>query len=118
LGVKNARNIVIVLLLGAAVWGLPGGGKVAQVMLGALSIAFVALALWVAMRFYRDNRLTIYGLGEKYRAILYVSLGAIVVATAALDRLDGVYVLIWCAVVGAAGVGLYKVWRHHREYGY
>lgn len=115
---KNARNIAIVLLLGAAVWGLPGGGQVADVVLGILTICFIALALWLAMRFYRDNRLTIYGLGDNYRAVLYFSLGAILVATAALDRLDGAYVLIWCVVVGASAVGLYKVWRHHREYGY
>ena len=115
---QNARNIAIVLLLAAAVWGLPGGGAVADVALAILSICFIALALWIAMRFYRDNRLTIYGLGDNYRAVLYFSLGAILVATAALDRLDGAYVLIWVAVVGAAGVGLYKVWRHHRDYGY
>ena len=115
---KNARNISIVLLLGAAVWGLPGGGRAADVALGVLSICFFALAAWVAMRFYRDNRVTIYGLGDKYRAVLYFSLGAILVAMAALSRLDGLYVLIWGVVVGAAGVGLYRVWRHYRDYGY
>lgn len=115
---KNARNVGIVLLLGAAVWGLPGGGRIADVALGALSICFIALAVWIAMRFYRDNRVTIYGLGDTYRAVLYVSLGAILVAMAALRRLDGLYVLIWAVVVGAAGVGLYKVWRHYRDYGY
>jgi hypothetical protein len=83
-----------------------------------LSICFVALAVWIAMRFYRDNRLAIYGLGDGYRALLYGCLGAILVVTAALDRLSGLYVLIWCAVVGAAVVGLYRVWRHYREYGY
>lgn len=115
---KNARNIAIVLLLGAGVWGLPGGGAVADVALGVLSICFIALGLWIAMRFYRDNRLTIYGLGDRYRALLYVCLAAILVATAALDRLTGLYALIWAAVVGLAGFGLYKVWRHHRDYGY
>jgi hypothetical protein len=115
---KNARNIAIVLLLGAAAWGLPGGGRVTDVMLGVLSISFLALFVWIAMRFYRDYRTNIYGLGDNYRALLYVSLGAILVATAALDRLDGAYVLIWVAVVGAAGVSLYRVWRHYREYGY
>lgn len=115
---KNARNIAIVLLLGAAVWGLPGGGRVAAVALGVLSICFIALGMWIAMRFYRDNRVTIYGLGDAYRAVLYVCLGAVLVATAALDRLTGLYVLIWCVVVGAAAVGLYRVWRHYRDYGY
>jgi uncharacterized membrane protein len=115
---NNARNVVIVLLLGAGVWGLPAGGQVADVALGVLSICFIALAVWIAMRFYRDNRLTIYGLGDTYRAVLYFSLGAILVATAALSRLHGLYVLIWCVVVGAAGVGLYSVWRHYRDYGY
>ena len=115
---NNARNIAIVLLLGAAAWGIPGGGRVTDVVLGALSISFIALAVWVAMRFYRDYRTNIYGLGDNYRALLYVSLGAILVAMAALSRLEGVYTLIWAAVVGLAGVGLYRVWRHYRDYGY
>ena len=116
----NARNIVIVLLIAAAIWGLPGGGDVAEVAVAALSAAFLCLIVFAAMRIYRDQRVAIYALGDVDRAILYASIGAIVVATAALaaKRLEDAYVLIWVFVVGVAVLGLYRVWRNHREYGY
>ena len=116
----NARNIAIVLLIAAAIWGLPGGGDVAEVALATLSAAFLCLIVFVAMRLYRDHRVAIYALGDLNRAILYTSIGAIVVATAALaaKRLEDAYVLIWVFVVGVAVLGLYRVWRHHRDYSY
>ena len=43
---KHTRNILIILLLGAGVWGLPAGGQVADVALGILSICLIALFFW------------------------------------------------------------------------
>ncbi|HWI21087.1 MAG TPA: hypothetical protein VNT22_00575 [Baekduia sp.] len=117
---KNARNIAIVLLIAAAVWGLPGGGNFADVFLAIISTIFVAGIVWVLGRAYRDHRDSIALLGTQHRALLYGSVAAIVVATAALEsrRLDGALILVWFAVVGGAVFGLYRVWLHHRAYGY
>ena len=112
------RNVAILLALTAAVWALPGGGEVAAVALATLTIVIFAGIVLIVGRFYRENRIAIFSLGDRHRALLYVSLRAFVVATAALDRLTGAGLLIWIAVVAACGFGVYTVWRHHRDYGY
>jgi hypothetical protein len=114
----NARNVLIVLLLAAGVAALPGGGDAADVALAILSTIIFGGIIWFACRLYRDQRVAIYALGNLYRAILYVSLAVIVLASAALERLSGAGVLIWVGAVAAAAYGLYRVWLHHREYGY
>ena len=64
------RNIGIVLLLAVAVFALPGGGTAAGVIQSLLSIAF-GVGIWlILLRTYREHRLTIYGLGDQYRAVL------------------------------------------------
>jgi hypothetical protein len=116
--IGNARNVLIVLALAAGVWAIPGGGDAAAVALAVLTtIIFVGIVL-LAVRFYRENRIAIYSLGDRYRALLYASIGTIVVASAALDRFRDAGVLIWLGAMGAALFGLYRVWLHHREYGY
>ena len=112
------RNALIVLALAAGVWAIPGGGDAASVALAVLTtIIFVGIVLLV-VRFYRENRIAIYSLGNGYRALLYGSIGTIIVASAALDRLHGAGVLVWVGAMAAALVGLYRVWLRHREYGY
>ena len=74
----------------------------------------------LGVRFYRENRVAIFGLGDKHRALLYGALGAVVVALAGRERLldTGVGTLVFFVLlIGAAGA-LYAVWQHHRSYGY
>ena len=114
------RNIGIILVLAVAVWLLPGGGTAAGVISSLLGVAF-AVGIWlILMRLYREHRLTIYGLGDQYRGVLYASLAALLFAGAAAGR-DQWFgnpglTLLWFVVLGAAVFGLVRTWRHWREY--
>jgi hypothetical protein len=114
------RNIGIVLLLAVAVFAIPGGGTAAGIVSALLSIAFGVLIWLFLMRMYREHKLTIYGLGDKYRGVLYASLAGLLFAGTAGGRgqwFDSPgLVLLWFAVLGAAIYGLVATWRHWREY--
>ena len=113
------RNIGIVLVLAVAVYALPGGGTAAGVIQALLGVAF-AVGVWlVLMRLYREHRLTIYGLGDRFRGILYASLAALLFAGAASGRAgwfgSPALVVLWFVVLGAGVYGLVMTWRHWRE---
>jgi hypothetical protein len=118
--VSTARNVAIILVLAAAVAFVPGGGSTADVIGGVLStLILVALVLFVA-RLYREHRLDIDGLGDRWRALLYGAIGVVVLAMAARQRLSdigGGGTLLWVALLAAASYSVYLVWRHYREYG-
>ena len=113
------RNIAIVLALGAVVYFVPGGGNAASLIGAIFSTAILAAFVMFAVRFYRERRMDILGLDDRWRAVLYGSLGVIVLAMAARPRLiqTGGGLILWLAAVACSAYGLYRVWRHHREYG-
>jgi hypothetical protein len=115
---KAARNAAIVLLLALAVWALPGGGTAAQ-FVGALLFVLITIGLVVFVgRLYLENRVEIYSLGDRYRALLYGSVGIAVWTLAAGPRLfnTGLGTLLWFVLMGTASYAVYLVWRHQREY--
>ena len=112
------RNIGIVLLLALAVFALPGGGTGAGIVASLISIAF-SVAIWfLLMRMYREHRMTIFSLGDRYRTIFYGSAAAIVFAGAAAGRWwdSGPLTVLWLVLVGLAIYGLVATYRHWREY--
>jgi hypothetical protein len=113
-----ARNLAIILALAAAVHFVPGGSHAAAVIGGLFSTAILAAFAMLGVRFYRERRMDIVGLGDRWRAIFYGSLGLVVIAMAARPRLvqTGAGTLLWLAAIVAAGFALYRVWRHYREY--
>ena len=113
-----ARNVAIIALLAAAVAFVPGGGTTASVIGGVLSTLILVSFVFLAVRFYRDRRLDLDSLGDRWRAALYVAIAVIVVAFAARGRMweTGAGTLAWIVVVAGACYALYLVWRHHREY--
>jgi hypothetical protein len=117
---KTARNVLILLAIAALVAFLPGGGDTAQLVLALLSIGITLAFVLLGIRFYRENRVAIFSLGDRHRAIAYASLGALVVAFAGrrqlTDSAAGSIVLV--LLFAGAGAGAYAVWRHHRSYGY
>lgn len=117
---KTVRNVLILVVIAAAVAFLPGGGDTADLVGSLLSIGITVVFVLIGIRFYRENRVAIFSLGDKHRAIAYGSLGALVVAFAGRDKLTdsaaGSIVLV-ALFAGAIG-GAYAVWRHHRAYGY
>jgi len=114
----TARNVAIVLVLAAAVAFLPGGGTTAGLVGAILSTLIMVSLVFFAYRFYREHRMELDGLGDRWRGLLYSAIGAVVLALAALPRLSGssgaTFVVI--AVLGAAAYAFYAVWRHYREY--
>ena len=113
------RNVAIVLVLGAIVYFVPGGGNAASLIGALFSTAILAAFVMFAVRFYRQRRTDILTLDDRWRGVLYGSLGVIVLAMAARPRLiqTGGGLIVWLAAVAASAYGLYRVWRHWREYG-
>jgi low temperature requirement protein LtrA len=116
--VRTLIYIAIILALAAAVALLPGGGTAAGAVGTALSIAFLGTLVWFAARVYRENRMALMALDERWRALLYVAIGVVVVTLAATSRLwlTSAGVIAWFALLFAAAYALYATWRHSREY--
>jgi hypothetical protein len=112
------RNVAIVLLLAGAVAFLPGGGTTTDVIVAVLSTLILVSIVAFAARFYRERRLDLEALGDRWRGVLYGSLGVIVLAMAARSELidTGGGTLFFIALLAGAGYALYLVWRHYREY--
>jgi hypothetical protein len=115
---RTVVYIAIILGLAAAVALLPGGGTAAGAVGTALSIAFLGTLVWFAARLYRENRLALFTLDDRWRATLYVAIGVVVVTLAATSRLwlTSVGVIAWFALLFAAAYGLYATWRQARQY--
>jgi hypothetical protein len=113
------RNVLIVLLIAAAVYALPGGGTTASVVGELISIAFAVGVGLLLVRLYREHRVTLFGLGDKHRGLLYGALATLLFAAAAARRMfdeGGAFALLWVVLVAGASYALYLVWRQYREY--
>jgi len=116
--VTVARNVAIILVLAAAVAFVPGGGTTASVVGGILSTLILVSFVLLAARFYRERRLDLDGLGDRWRGLLYGAIGLAVLAMAARPRLqetDG-GTIAWIAMLAGASYAVYLVWRHYREH--
>jgi hypothetical protein len=116
--VRAVVYIAIILALAAAVALLPGGGTAAGAVGTALSIAFLGIMAWFGARMYRENRMALLGLEERWRVILYGAVGIVVVTLAATSRLwvTSAGVIVWFALLFLAAYALYATWRHARSY--
>src|SRR4051794_26774071 len=116
--VRTIVYIAIILGLAAGVALLPGGVTAANTVSTVLSIAFLGTLAWFAGRLYRENRVALYGLGDRWRTILYVAIGVAVVTLAATTRLweTSAGVLVWFALLFGVAYALYVTWRHAREF--
>jgi hypothetical protein len=115
---KNYRNILIVLALAAAIDFLPGGRR-AGVTAEALFTALFAAGLgFFAYRMYREQRISIHGLGDRHRALLYGALALALVTITAQPRMwqSSLGTLAWFALVGAVVYMLVVVYRAWRSY--
>ncbi len=123
---ENARNVLIVLALAAVVYAVPGGGKGLGFVGSVLSILITASFAFLGYRLYRENRVDIFSLGDRYRGLLYGAIGAIVFLFAARQRLwedgagggDAAGLLLWFALFGAAVYSIVLVYRRWRSFQY
>ena len=118
MSMATARNIGIILLLAAAVAFLPGGGTTAGLIGGILSTLIMVSLVFFAFRFYREHRVELDGLGDRFRGLLYGAIGVVVLELAALPRLQNSSggTLVVVVLLGGAAYAFYAVWRRYREY--
>jgi hypothetical protein len=114
----NVRNVAIVLLIAAAVVTLPSGGAASLTARQIVSVAFLAALSFVANRLYREHRVAVYGLGNRLRAISYVTLGVGALLLTATHRLFSTAggSLLWIFGIGACVFALVYVFRASRQY--
>jgi hypothetical protein len=130
---KTARNVAIILAIAAAVYFIPGGGRAASTFEAALWVAFGIGFGYLMLRAYREHRVTLFGLGDRHRALLY---GAVALAVFAwmvrkrmwyavqdrgvelvqVHRWDGVGEFAWFVLVGVVVYSLLAVYRRWRAY--
>ena len=116
----TTRNVLILLVLAGAVYAIPGGGRSAEFIAALLSILITASFAFIGYRLYRENRVALFSLGDRYRATLYGAVGAAVFIMAVRSRLweTAAGTLLWFAVIAAASYALVVVYRHYRSYSF
>jgi predicted membrane channel-forming protein YqfA (hemolysin III family) len=118
MSLATARNIAIVLVLAALVALIPGGGTGATVAIQAVSLAFVATLGWFASVMYRQHRSTLYSLGDRRRALLYVALGVAAVTLTGTTRLWNTPAgsVAWLLLIGGALYTVFAIFWAARRY--
>jgi hypothetical protein len=116
--VRNARSVLIILMLAAAVAFLPGAGVGASFLGWLLGIGFLGALAWFVARLYREYRLTLYGLGDRNRGLLYGAVGVTVLTLTATRLMwqTAIGTLAWFALLAAAIYAAVYVYRAAREY--
>ena len=116
--IKVTRNIAIVLALAAVVAYAPGGGTGSQIVIQAVSIAFLAVIGWFVSIMYRQHHVALYSLGDSRRAGLYAAVAVAVLTLTATSRLfaSGAGVLVWFVLIGAAAYTVIAIVWAARSY--
>jgi hypothetical protein len=114
---RTARNVVIILLLALLVDLVPGGGNLADALIAAVGILFLAGIAWSAYVFFRQNRLAYLGLTERQRALFVGALGAITLMVAGASKLTATSggSLVFIAVLVFAVLAIVKVVTESRS---
>jgi uncharacterized protein involved in cysteine biosynthesis len=115
---KTARNIGIVALVALAVALIPGGGDTANLVLGALSLGFLAAIGFLGYRLYMENRFTLWSMSTRHRALLYGGIAGAVATLIATSRLweSGFGTVMWFVLLGGSGLAVYHAWVESRRY--
>jgi hypothetical protein len=115
---KTARNVTIVLVIAAAVYFIPGGGRAANTFEAALWVAFGLGLGYLGLRLYREQRIALHSLGEPHRTLLYGGVALAVFAYLARARMwqTGIGELAWFVLLGVIVYSLMAVYRHWRAY--
>lgn len=108
---RAARNIAIIALLALVLAAVPGGGNLADGILAALTVAFLAIIGAAGYLIYRQNKFAYMTLGERQRIWLLGALGAIVLMIAGADELlaTGAGTLVWIGVLGLSIFAIVRV---------
>jgi hypothetical protein len=115
---RTLRNVAIVMLLALVVAFVPAGGNLAEAILTAITMGFLAAIAWTVFVLGRQNQLTLATLTDARRAILYSALGMIALLIAGSDELfdSGGGTLVWIVLLGASVAAIWRVWIDANSY--
>lgn len=118
MSLATARNIAIILAIAALAAVLPGGGTGANVALQALYLVFLATLGWFVVLMYRQHRTTLYALGERRRALLYVAVAVVVLVLTGTTRMwhTSLGQVAWLILLGVAVYALIAIFWTARRY--
>lgn len=115
---KTVLNIAIVLAIAAAVYFLPAGGQLADTFEALLYVGFGVAIGYIGLRFYRENRVSLHGLGDGYRGLLYGSIALALLLWMSRVRMwhTGIGELLWFVLVGGIVYAVFLLVRRWRAY--
>jgi hypothetical protein len=115
---RTARNIGIIALVALGVAAIPGGGDTARIVLGALSLGFLAAIGLLGYRLYIEHRFTLLSMTTRHRAMLYGGIAGGVATLTASSRLweSGFGTVMWFVLLGGCGLAVYHAWVESRRY--
>jgi hypothetical protein len=116
--VRTLRDVAIIMVLALAVAFAPSGGNVAEAILTAITMGFLAGLAWMLFVLSKQNQLTLATLTEARRAILYSALGVIALLIAGSDELfsSGGGTLVWLILLGASVGAIWRIWIDANSY--
>jgi hypothetical protein len=116
--VRTLRNVAIVLALALVVAFAPSGGNVAEAILTAITMAFLAAIAWTLYVLSRQNQLTLATLSDARRGLLYGALGMIALLIAGSDELfsTGGGTLLWILLLGGSVAAIWRIWIDANSY--
>ena len=115
---KLAGQIGLIALVALAITVLPGGGTAVEVVLTALTLAFLVVIGFFGYRLFHQFRFELESLDDRDRAVLYGSIALAILTFAAARRMfdaGGGGTIAWLALVGISVYGLYWVWTRYRR---
>lgn len=114
----TARNIAIIALLALGVAFLPGGGDLADAVLTAITMGFLAVISFAVYQAYRANRLTMLALPDSRRLVLFSAVGLIVLMIAGSSQMfqTGLGTLAWILLMASAAIAIWLVWSEAKSY--
>ena len=114
----TVRNVLIVLVIAALVTLIQGGVTAANVAIQAVTLAFLGTIVWFISLTYRERRVSLYGLGDGRRALLYVALGVATLTLTATSRLwnTGAGSVAWLILLGGSAYAVFAVLWSARKY--
>jgi hypothetical protein len=110
--------VAIILALAAVVNFVPGGGNAADTIMVAISMAFFAAIAWALFRLYNERQMTLMGIPDGRRGMLYGAIGAIALLIVGFEEFDAQQggVIVWIALMALAVGAIFVVLRDATRY--
>jgi hypothetical protein len=114
----TVRNILIVLGIAAVVALIQGGVTAANVAIQAVTLLFLGTIVWFLSLTYRERRVSLYALGDRRRALLYVALGVGTLTLTGTSRLlsTGAGSVAWLLLLAGSAYAVFAVLWSARKY--